>query len=306
MATTIYMKGKTVSWIVELVIGVVSGVVSGIILAKLVPDGLMAPEPTASGGGAATQQVMAANGDVAMVAGDRNYTHIGDDNSTHVTVLSQRVRNEQTDNGDVVSVLMGSCIALVLVAILLVKNYELILGMLIGVSASLLTLSVIMCFMATRAQFVSSALKSALLMSVLGIVNAGVSYWSCYWLSTAKSGLSMPDLARMLAESSGSAKRLPVGEMFEILWDEGAVPYVVTVFIAMLVSVLLCFFALGMLLREYCERYLALRRRDGIAKWMTDHLPVPGKVVTCFVVVLACLPFAIIMLFCHAQQPLLA
>lgn len=61
MVTTIYVKGKTVSWIVELVIGVVSGVASGIILARLVPDGSMAPEPTASGGGAVTQQVMAAN-----------------------------------------------------------------------------------------------------------------------------------------------------------------------------------------------------------------------------------------------------
>ena len=158
---------------------------------------------------------------------------------------------------------------------------------------------------ATRAQFVSSALKSALLMSILGIVNAAVSYWSCYWLSTVKSGLSMPDLARMLAESSGGVKRLPVGEMFEILLDEGAVPYVVTVFIAMLVSVALCFFAFGMLLREYCERYLALRGRDGIAKWMSDHLPVPGKLVTCIAVVLACVPFAIIMFYCHTQQPLL-
>ena len=77
------------SWIVELVIGIVSGVVSGIILAKLVPDSSMAPEPTASGGGAVTQQVMAANGDVAMVAGNQNYTHIGDDNSTHVTVAGE-------------------------------------------------------------------------------------------------------------------------------------------------------------------------------------------------------------------------
>ena len=100
-------------------------------------------------------------------------------------------------------------------------------------------------------------------------------------------------------------KRLPVGEMFEILWDEGAFPYVVTVFIAMLVSVALCFFAFGMLLREYCERSLALRERDGIAKWMSDHLPVPGKLVTCIAVVLACVPFAIIMFYCHTQQPLL-
>ncbi|MBS6968679.1 MAG: hypothetical protein KH140_07000, partial [Actinomyces sp.] len=231
--------------------------------------------------------------------------HIGDDNSVYVTVSPQRVSNEQTDNGDAVSVLMGTFIALVVVSVLLVKNYELILGILIGLSSALLVLSLIMFVLAVRAQFVSSSLKSALLMSVLGVVNAGVSYWSCYWLSTVKSGLSMPDLARMLAQSSGGVKRLPVGEMFEILWDEGAFPYVVTVFIAMLVSVVLCFFAFGMLLREYCERSLALRERDGIAKWMSDHLPVPGKLVTCIAVVLACVPFAVIMFYCHTQQPLL-
>ena len=271
------------SWFPELVVGTLSGVISGLVLQKIAP----------------------ADGAVT-IAGDRNYTHIGDDNSVHVTVSPQRVSNEQTDNGDAVSVLMGAFIALVVVAVLLVRNYELILGMLICLSAALLVLSLIMFVIATRAQFVSSALKSALLMSILGIVNAAVSYWSCYWLSTVKSGLSMQDLARMLAESSGGVKRLPVGEMFEILLDEGAVPYVVTVFIAMLVSVALCFFAFGMLLREYCERYLALRERDGIAKWMTDHLPVPGKLVTCIAVVLACLPIVVIILFCHTQQPLLA
>lgn len=251
------------------------------------------------------QQIVNVGDGAVTIVGDRNYTHIGDDNSVYVTVSPQRVSNEQTDNGDAVSVLMGTFIALVVVSVLLVKNYELILGILIGLSSALLVLSLIMFVLAIRAQFVSSSLKSALLMSVLGVVNAGVSYWSCYWLSTVKSGLSMPDLARMLAQSSGGVKRLPVGEMFEILWDEGAFPYVVTVFIAMLVSVVLCFFAFGMLLREYCERSLALRERDGIAKWMSDHLPVPGKLVTCIAVVLACVPFAVIMFYCHTQQPLL-
>lgn len=100
MKTAIDKKGKIVSWIVELVIGIVSGVVSGIILARLVPDGSMAPEPTASGGGAVTQQVMAANGDVAMVVGDRNYTHIGDDNSTHVTVAGESGSRRADSDGD--------------------------------------------------------------------------------------------------------------------------------------------------------------------------------------------------------------
>ena len=289
------------SWFPELIVGTLSGVISGVVLQKIAPADSGIVLSSDESRSMVNQQIVNVGDRAVTIVGDRNYTHIGDDNSVHVTVSPQRVSNEQTDNGDAVSVLMGAFIALVVVAALLVRNYELILGMLIGLSTALLVLSLIMYVIATRAQFVSSALKSALLMSILGIVNAAVSYWSCYWLSTVKSGLSMPDLARMLAESSGGVKRLPVGEMFEILLDEGAVPYVVTVFIAMLVSVALCFFAFGMLLREYCERYLALRERDGIAKWMSDHLPVPGKIVTCFVVVLACLPIVVIILFCHTQ-----
>lgn len=268
------------SWFPELVVGTLSGVISGLVLQKIAPadSGIVLSSDESLS--MVNQQIVNVGDGAVTIVGDRNYTHIGDDNSVYVTVSPQRVSNEQTDNGDAVAVLMGTFIALVVVSVLLVKNYELILGILIGLSSALLVLSLIMFVLAIRAQFVSSSLKSALLMSVLGVVNAGVSYWSCYWLSTVKSGLSMPDLARMLAQSSGGVKRLPVGEMFEILWDEGAFPYVVTVFIAMLVSVVLCFFAFGMLLREYCERSLALRERDGIAKWMSDHLPVPGKLVT--------------------------
>lgn len=294
------------SWLYDLIVGILSAVIAGVILQKIAPANSGVVLSHDESRSMVNQQIVNVGDGAVTIVGDTNSTHIGDDNSVHVTVSPYRVSTEQTDNDDTVSVFMGSFIALVLVAILLVKNYELILGMLIGLSSALSALSLIMFVLATRAQFVSSSLKSALLMSVLGIVNAGVSYWSCYWLSTVKSGLSMPDLARMLAESSAGVKHLPVGEMFEILWGEGAVPYVVTVFIAMLVSVVLCFFALGMLLREYCERYLALRERDGIAKWMSDHLPVPGKLVTCIAVVLACLPIVVIILFCNTQQPLLA
>lgn len=293
------------SWFPELVVGTLSGVISGLVLQKIAPADSGIALSSDESLSMVNQQIVNVGDGAVTIVGDRNYMHIGDDNSVYVTVSPQRVSNEQTDNGDAVSVLMGTFIALVVVSVLLVKNYELILGILIGLSSALLVLSLIMFVLAIRAQFVSSSLKSALLMSVLGVVNAGVSYWSCYWLSTVKSGLSMPDLARMLAQSSGGVKRLPVGEMFEVLWDEGAFPYVVTVFIAMLVSVVLCFFAFGMLLREYCERSLALRERDGIAKWMSDHLPVPGKLVTCIAVVLACVPFAVIMFYCHTQQPLL-
>ena len=293
------------SWLHDLIVGILSAVIAGVILQMIAPANSGVVLSHDESRSMVNQQIANVGDGASAIVGDTNSTHIGDDNSVHVTVSPYRVSTEETDNDDTVSIVMGSFIALVLVAILLVKNYELILGILIGLSSALSALSLIMFVLATRTQFVSSSLKSALLMSVLGIVNAGVSYWSCYWLSTVKSGLAMPDLARMLAESSGGVKRLPVGEMFEILWDEGAVPYVVTVFIAMLVSVLLCFFALGMLLREYCERYLALGGRDAIAKWMSDHLPVPGKMVTCIAVVLACVPFAIIMFYCHTQQPLL-
>ena len=293
------------SWLHDLIVGILSAVIAGVILQMIAPANSGVVLSHDESRSMVNQQIANVGDGASAIVGDTNSTHIGDDNSVHVTVSPYRVSTEETDNDDTVSIVMGSFIALVLVAILLVKNYELILGILIGLSSALSALSLIMFVLATRAQFVSSSLKSALLMSVLGIVNAGVSYWSCYWLSTVKSGLAMPDLARMLAESSGGVKRLAVGEMFEILWDEGAVPYVVTVFIAMLVSVLLCFFALGMLLREYCERYLALGGRDAIAKWMSDHLPVPGKMVTCIAVVLACVPFAIIMFYCHTQQPLL-
>ena len=154
------------SWFPELVVGTLSGVISGLVLQKIAPvdSGIVLSSDESLS--MVNQQIVNVGDGAVTIVGDRNYTHIGDDNSVYVTVSPQRVSNEQTDNGDAVSVLMGTFIALVVVSVLLVKNYELILGILIGLSSALLVLSLIMFVLAIRAQFVSSSLKSALLMSV--------------------------------------------------------------------------------------------------------------------------------------------
>lgn len=291
------------SWIVKLVIGVVSGVVSGIILARLVPDGSMAPEPTASVGGAVTQQAMAANGDVITVAGDGNHAHIGDDNSVHVNVAGESRPGRADSDGDMWLIFGLGFVAFVVIAIFLLRYYEILVGFLVITCVFLMTMSLLTACLSLRSRRVSKPLRSSIVASFLAVTSTYATYWSSFILSTGKSGLSIPDLSRMLSEATSDEKLLPFADAVHLLSAERAFPYVSVVFMVMLVTAVLCFFALGMLLREYCERYLALRGRDGIAKWMTDHLPMPGKMVTCFVVVLACFPIAIIMLFCHAQQP---
>ncbi len=89
MVTTIYRKKGRVL-IVELVIGVVSGVVSGSFLRNWSRMKRWLRNLQHQGEADRDLEVMAANGDVAVVAGDRSYTHIGDDNSTHVTVAGER------------------------------------------------------------------------------------------------------------------------------------------------------------------------------------------------------------------------
>ena len=168
MKTVIDKKGKIMSWIVELVIGIVSGVVSGIILAKLVPDGSMAPEPTASGGGAVTQQVMAANGDVAMVAGDRNYTHIGDDNSTHVTVAGESGSRRADSDGDMWLMIGLGFAAFVVIAIFLMRYYEILVGLLVITSVFLMTMSLLTAGLSLRSRRVSKPLRSSIVASFLG------------------------------------------------------------------------------------------------------------------------------------------
>ena len=166
------------SWIVELVIGIVSGVVSGIILAKLVPDGSIAPEPTASRGGAVTQQVMAANGDVAMVVGDRNYTHIGDDNSTHVTVAGESGSRRADSDGDIWLYLGLGFVAFVVIAIFLMRYYETLLSFLVITSVFLMTTSLLTAGLSLRCRHLSKTLGSSIVASTFAVTSTYVALQS--------------------------------------------------------------------------------------------------------------------------------
>ena len=301
MKTAIDKKGKIVSWIVELVIGIVSGVVSGIILARLVPDGSMAPEPTASGGGAVTQQVMAANGDVAMVVGDRNYTHIGDDNSTHVTVAGESGSRRADSDGDIWLYLGLGFVAFVVIAIFLMRYYETLLSILVITSVFLMTTSLLTAGLSLRCRHLSKTLGSSIVASTFAVTSTYVTYWSCFTLSTEKSGLSMPDLSRMLSEATGDDKLVPFAEAFDLLSAERAFPYVSVVFVAMLLTAVLCFSVLGMMIREFCERRVAAHRAGSVSGWLIDHLPVPGWRYILGVLLLACVPVVSVVLFRHVQ-----
>lgn len=289
------------SWIVELVIGIVSGVVSGIILARLVPDSSMAPEPTASGGGAVTQQVMAANGDVAVVAGNRNYTHVGDDNSTHVTVAGESGSRRADSDGDMWLMIGLGFAAFVVIAIFLMRYYEILVGLLVITSVFLMTMSLLTAGLSLRSRRVSKPLRSSLVASFLAVTATYASYWSCFTLSTGTSGLSMPDLSQMLSEATGDDKLVPFAEAFDLLSAERAFPYVSVVFMAMLVTAVLCFFALGMMIREFCERRVAAHGAGSVSGWLIDHLPVPGWRYILGALLLACVPVVIVVLFRHVQ-----
>ena len=289
------------SWIVELVIGIVSGVVSGIILAKLVPDGSMAPEPTASGGGAVTQQVMAANGDVAMVAGDRNYTHIGDDNSTHVTVAGESGSRRADSDADMWLMIGLGFAVFVVIAIFLLRYYEILVGFLVITSVFLMTMSLLTAGLSLRCRHLSKTLGSSIVASIFAVTSTYATYWSCFTLSTGKSGLSMPDLSRMLSEAAGDEKLVPFADAFQLLSAESAFPYVSVVFMAMLVAAVLCFFALGMMIREFCERRFATGRAGSVSAWLVAHLPVPGWHYILGVLLLACVPVVIVVLFRYVQ-----
>ena len=301
MVATIYVKGKTVSWIVELVIGVVSGVASGIILARLVPDGSMAPEPTASGGGAVTQQVMAANGDVITVAGDGNYAHIGDDNSVHVNVSGNSGRGQGESDGDIWLMIGLGFAAFVVIAIFLMRYYEILVSLLVISSMFLMTTSLMTAGLSLRSRRVSKPLCSSTVASIFAVTSAYATYWSSFTLSTGKSGLSMPDLSRMLSEAAGDEKLVPFAEAFDLLSAERAFPYVSVVFMAMLVTAVLCFFAFGMMIRVFCERRVAARPAGSVSGWLIDHLPVPGWHYILGVLLLACVPALIVVLFRYVQ-----
>lgn len=301
MKTVIDVKGNIVSWIVELVIGVVSGVVSGIILARLVPDGSMALEPAESSGGTVTQQVMAANGDVITVAGDGNHAHIGDDNSVHVNVAGESRRGIADSDGDMWLYLGLGFAVFVVIAIFLLRYYEILVSFLVITSVFLMTTSLLTAGLSLRCRHLSKTLGSYIVASVFAVTSTYATYWSCFTLSTGKSGLSMPDLSRMLSEAAGDEKLVPFADAFNLLSAENVFPYVSVVFVAMLATVVLCFFALGMMIREFCERRLATGRAGSVSAWLIDHLPVPGWRYILGALLLACVPAVTVVLFHYVQ-----
>ena len=295
------VKGNIVSWIVELVIGVVSGVLSGIILARLVPDGSMALGPTESFGGTVTQQVMAANGDVITVAGDGNYAHIGDDNSVHVNVAGESRRGSADSDGDMWLYLGIGFVAFVVIAIFLLRYYEILVSFLVITSVFLMTMSLLTAGLSLRCRHLSKTLGSSIVASTFAVMSTYVTYWSCFTLSTGKSGLSMPDLSRMLSEVAGDEKLVPFADAFDLLSAENAFRYVSVVFVAMLATAVLCFYVLGMMIREFCERRLATGRACSVSAWLIDHLPSPGWRYILGALLLACVPAVIVVLFRYVQ-----
>ena len=248
-----------------------------------------------------TQQVMAANGDVAMVAGDRNYTHIGDDNSTHVTVAGESGSRRADSDGDMWLMIGLGFAAFVVIAIFLLRYYEILVGLLVITSVFLMTMSLLTAGLSLRSKRVSKPLRSSIVASFLAVTSTYATYWSCFVLSTGKSGLSIPDLSRMLSEATGDDKLVPFAEAFDLLSAERAFPYVSVVFMAMLVTAVLCFFALGMMIRELCERRVAARPAGSVSGWLIDHLPVPGWHYILGALLLACVPALIVVLFRYVQ-----
>ncbi len=248
-----------------------------------------------------TQQVMAANGDVAMVAGNRNYTHIGDDNSTHVTVAGESGSRRADSDGDMWLMIGLGFAAFVVIAIFLMRYYEILVGLLVITSVFLMTMSLLTAGLSLRSRRVSKPLRSSIVASFLAVTSTYATYWSCFILSTGTSSLSIPDLSRMLSEATGDDKLVPFAEAFDLLSAERAFPYVSVVFMAMLVTAVLCFFALGMMIREFCERRVAAHRAGSVSGWLIDHLPVPGWRYILGVLLLACVPALIVVLFRNVQ-----
>ena len=117
---------------------------------------------------------------------------------------------------------------------------------------------------------------------------AYVSYYTCFTLKAATTGLSMPDLSRLLAESSESGNGTPVGTVVRILLREGALAYVGTVFFEMLICAWLGVLAFQLLLRECCERYMVGHPGGGAVQWISEHLTVSWKrSVPCAIFLLA-------------------
>lgn len=105
----------------------------------------------------------------------------------------------------------------------------------------------------------------------------------------------------MLSEAAGDQKLVPFADAFDLLSAENAFLYVSVVFVAMLVTAVLCFFALGKMIREFCERRLATGRAGSVSAWLIDHLPVPGWRYNLGALLLACVSAVTVVLFRYVQ-----
>ena len=289
------------SWFPELVVGTLSGVISGLVLQKIAPadSGIVLSSDESLS--MVNQQIVNVGDGAVTIAGDRNYTHIGDDNSVHVSVTGDSQRGRETSDGDIWLYLVLGFAVFVVIAIFLLRYYEILVSFLVIASVFLMTTSLLTAGLSLRCRYLSKTLGSSIVASVFAVTSTYATYWSCFTLSTGKSGLSMPDLSRMLSEAAGDEKLVPFADAFDLLSAENAFPYVSVVFVAMLATAVLFFLALGMMIREFCERRLATGRAGSVSAWLVAHLPVPGWRYIVVTLLLACVPVVIVVLFRNVQ-----
>lgn len=289
------------SWFPELVVGTLSGVISGLVLQKIAPadSGIVLSSDESLS--MVNQQIVNVGDGTVTIAGDRNYTHIGDDNSVHVSVTGDSQRGRETSDGDIWLYLGLGFAVFVVIAIFLLRYYEILVSFLVIASVFLMTTSLLTAGLSLRCRYLSKTLGSSIVASVFAVTSTYATYWSCFTLSTGKSGLSMPDLSRMLSEAAGDEKLVPFADAFDLLSAENAFPYVSVVFVTMLATAVLFFLALGMMIREFCERRLATGRAGSVSVWLVTHLPVPGWRYIVGTLLLACVPVVIVVLFRYVQ-----
>ena len=289
------------SWFPELVVGTLSGVISGLVLQKIAPAAsgiVLSSDESLS---MVNHQIVHVGDGAVTIAGDRNYTHIGDDNSVHVSVTGDSQRGRETSDGDIWLYLGLGFAVFVVIVIFLLRYYEILVSFLVIASVFLMTTSLLTAGLSLRCRYLSKTLGSSIVASVFAVTSTYATYWSCFTLSTGKSGLSMPDLSRMLSEAAGDEKLVPFADAFDLLRAENAFPYVLVVFVAMLATAVLFFLALGMMIREFCERRLATGRAGSVSVWLVAHLPVPGWRYIVGTLLLACVPVVIVVLFRYVQ-----
>lgn len=289
------------SWFPELVVGTLSGVISGLVLQKIAPadSGIVLSSDESLS--MVNQQIVNVGDGAVTIAGDRNYTHIGDDNSVNVSVTGDSQRGRETSDGDIWLYLVLGFAVFVVIAIFLLRYYEILVSFLVIASVFLMTTSLLTAGLSLRCRYLSKTLGSSIVASVFAVTSTYATYWSCFTLSTGKSGLSMPDLSRMLSEAAGDEKLVPFADAFDLLSAENAFPYASVVFVAMLATAVLFFLALGMMIREFCERRLATGRAGSVSVWLVAHLPVPGWRYIVGTLLLACVPVVIVVLFRYVQ-----